>query len=155
MAMNVNFMDAGLGLAIGAAAQLAANQTAKSKSTWEAANSGKVYPQYKRIDNYVSFGLPVIGVVAGMTNVIPISKNISDKLVLTGSVLAGQRIVQMMTNKNYQLQWSEAGAYKRTGSPSFRSTPPSFSRPAAWQPTNLPAGSSGEMTSSAGGIGSL
>ena len=114
MAVDNNIMNAGTGLAVGVVGQLAANQTAKSMAAWTAvaANAGKAYPEYKRWDTIVSFGVPVVGLVASMTNIIPISRSWSDKMVLAGSVLAGQRIVQMMTKKDFRLVYAKA-AYTR------------------------------------------
>lgn len=108
-------MDVGFGAVLGVAQQVADNYDAKKGTT----------SQFKKIGNYVAFGVPLIGIAASVTNFIPIPKNWTDKMVLAGGVLAGLKVTQMFTKQHYRLTYS--------------ATPLTMGRgysPAPWAPAN-------------------
>lgn len=131
--------------AIGAVSQVVKNHDAKKQVEFAAVsgNATKKFPWYKEIDTWVSFGLPVLGIASSMTNLLPIPRSWQDQMIAAGSVLAGQKVVQMMTKKNYHLTYNATENYYTGVAPSLRSAPAprSVSRPASWAPANRGASS--------------
>jgi hypothetical protein len=127
--------NAVIGVALGAGSKLAENSDTKRAQTWEAlpANATKKYPFFKRIDNYVSFGVPVLALMATFVPQMKKYEQYTDKALLAGSVLAGLKIVGMMTSKNYK-QVYMASPVARGGSMVRLSSSPS-----QWRPANHPA----------------
>jgi hypothetical protein len=114
--MNTGFItDVAIGAAVGAVSQVADNYDAKSGQTkW-----------YKKYGTWVAFGIPALGIAAEFVN-LPLDKKWTDKALLAGSVLAGAKIVQLMTAKNYKLTYSSAASYNgaRAWAPANRSAAP-------------------------------
>jgi hypothetical protein len=123
--------DVGIGAAVGAIDQIAENNDAKRMSEFAAANAGKKYPEYKKIGTWMSFGLPLIGIIGEATNFLPIPPEVTQKALSYGSVLAGQKAAQMATKKHYRLTFSAAETvYPRSG-------------PRSWAPANRQPAPSG------------
>lgn len=99
-------VDLVVGAVVGAASQLAENNDAKRMSEFAAANANKKYSELKKIGNYVSFGVPLIGVLAEVTDFIPITREWTNRMLMYGSVLAGQKAAQLATKKHYRLEYS-------------------------------------------------
>ena len=116
------FSDLAIGAVVGAGSQLAENYDAKKEVEFAAtgANASKKFSEFKKIGTYVSFGIPAIGIIANFVN-LPIPSKWSDKAVAVGSVLAGQKIVQMLTKKNYHLVYNAASNYYTGIAPSLYS----------------------------------
>jgi hypothetical protein len=110
-------MDVGFGAVLGVAQQVADNYDAKNGTT----------SQFKKIGNYIAFGVPLLGIAGAVTNFIPLPKNWTDKMIVAGGVLAGMKATQMFTKQHYKLTYS-ATAYPFSGSRG--------NSPAQWAPAN-------------------
>lgn len=143
--MNIAGMgtDIMVGGVLGVGSQLAEQYDAKKISE---ADQTKKFSELKKIGNYVAFVPFGLGLLGSVTDFIPLDKKWTDKLLLAGSVLAGQKIASIMSRKHYKLVYSSAGYANAQGQVLPRGGTRTFS-PAPWRTAERSASAYGVLDS--------
>ncbi len=94
----------GIGAVEGMADQIGAEQDAKNRAAYVAANPGKKHNLLKEFGTYVNYLLPALQLVLVGTAVV--KEEVAGALSATAGELAARKTTELATNKHYKLIYS-------------------------------------------------